>query len=97
MENLKALVFGKELNAYQRALAQREFKDMAERLELLEKAVENNGDLPPVSNRIFKCERCGTVYIPVSGIINAQCCTAYCEHRTSKICGGALTVTEVTT
>jgi translation elongation factor EF-G len=53
MENLKALVFEKELTAYQRALAQREFKDTAERIELLEKAVKNNAVLPHVSGSAF--------------------------------------------
>ena len=52
MENLKALVFGKQLTAYQRALVQREFKDMVERLELLENAVKNNAVLPTVSGSL---------------------------------------------
>lgn len=42
MENLKALVYKGDLTPYQMALAQREFKDLVERLELLEKAVKNN-------------------------------------------------------
>lgn len=50
MENLKALVYKGDLTPYQRALAQREFKDLVERLELLEKAVKNNAVLPHVSN-----------------------------------------------
>ena len=50
MENLKALVYKGDLTPYQRALAQREFKDLVERLELLEKAVKNNAVLPLVSN-----------------------------------------------
>lgn len=41
MENLKALVYKGDLTPYQMALAQKEFKDMVERLELLEKAVKN--------------------------------------------------------
>ena len=57
MENLKALVFGKQLTAYQRALAQREFKDIVERLELLEKVVKNNAVLPHVSKSV--CRHCG--------------------------------------
>ena len=48
MENLKALVYKGDLTPYQRALAQREFKDLVERLELLEKAVKNNTVLPLV-------------------------------------------------
>jgi len=52
MENLKALVSGINLTAYQRALAKREFEGMVERLELFEKSIKNNGDLPPVSNRM---------------------------------------------
>jgi hypothetical protein len=51
MENLKALVFGKKLTSYQRALAQREFKNMEERLELLEKVIKNNTVLPHVVGR----------------------------------------------
>lgn len=51
MENLKALVYKGDLTPYQKALAQREFKDMVERLELLEKIVKNNAVLPLVSNR----------------------------------------------
>lgn len=52
MENLKALVYKGDLTPYQRALALREFKDMVERLELLEKAVKNNAVLPLVTNRM---------------------------------------------
>lgn len=52
MENLKALVYEGDLTPYQRALAQREFKDLVERLELLEKAVKNNAVLPHVSGRL---------------------------------------------
>lgn len=51
MENLKALVYDYkgDLTPYQKALAQREFKDLVERLEFLEKAVKNNAVLPHVS------------------------------------------------
>jgi len=48
-------------------------------------------NLPIVINRTYKCDRCGTVYIPVSGIVNAGCCTAPVTHRTSGLCGGQLT------
>lgn len=56
MENLKALVYKGDLTPYQRALAQREFKDLVERLELLEKAVKNNAVLPHVSNQLCDCK-----------------------------------------
>lgn len=70
MENLKALVYKGDLTPYQRVLAQREFKDLVERLELLEKAVKNNAVLPHVSGslpvrlsdgkliRVIKCSEC---------------------------------------
>ena len=48
MENLKALVYKGDLTPYQRALAQREFEGLIERLELYEKAVKNNAVLPLV-------------------------------------------------
>jgi len=51
MENLKALVFGKETTPYQKALALREFKDITERLELLEKVVNENCNLQNVTMR----------------------------------------------
>ena len=62
MENLKALVYKGDLTPYQRALAQREFKDLVERLELLEKAVKNNAVLPLVSGSLltgYCCSHCG--------------------------------------
>ena len=54
MENLKAVVFGKQTTPYQRALALREFKDMSERLELLEKAVNKNCNLQNVNACTWK-------------------------------------------
>jgi hypothetical protein len=51
MENLKALVYNRKLTDYQRALAQREFEGLIERLELYEKAVKNNAVLPHVNAR----------------------------------------------
>ena len=57
MENLKALVYKGDLTPYQKALAQREFEGMIERLEIYEKAVKNNAVLPHVS--ISVCSRCG--------------------------------------
>lgn len=71
MENLKALVYGGNLNPYQKALAQREFKDLIERLELL-KTEEPfcECDCPSVRSvaEDFKfqiCETCGrTVNVP---------------------------------
>lgn len=41
MKNLKALIYKGDLTPYQRALAQREFEGMVERLEIYEKAVKN--------------------------------------------------------
>lgn len=49
MENLKALIYKGDLTSYQRALAQREFEGLIERLELYENAVKNNAVLPHVS------------------------------------------------
>jgi len=42
-----------------------------------------------VTNRIYKCERCGTLYQIMEGQ-HIPCCTMYAEHRTSAICGGGL-------
>ena len=42
MKNLRVLVFGKKLTSYQRALVQKEFKNMEKRIELPEKVVKNN-------------------------------------------------------
>ena len=42
-----------------------------------------------VTNRTFKCERCGTLYQITEGE-HIPCCTMYAEHRTSDICGGGL-------
>ena len=55
MENLKALVYKGDLTPYQRALAQREFEGLIERLELYEKAVKNNVVLPHVSDTVCHC------------------------------------------
>lgn len=52
MENLKALVYKGDLTPYQRALAQREFEGIVERLEIYEKAVKNNAVLPHVSGSL---------------------------------------------
>ena len=49
MENLKALIYKGDITPYQRALAQREFEGMIERLEIYEKAVKNNAVLPHVN------------------------------------------------
>jgi hypothetical protein len=38
MENLKALVYGRNLNNYQKALAQREFEGLIERLKIYKQA-----------------------------------------------------------
>ena len=57
MENLKALVYKGDLTPYQKALAQREFEGLIERLELYEKAVKNNAILPHVSN-LLNCDNC---------------------------------------
>ena len=51
-------------------------------------------NIPVVTNRTFKCRKCGTTYVPMSGEVKAGCCTAYCEYRTSKICGGELIATD---
>ena len=51
MENLRALIYKGDITPYQRALAQREFEGIVERLEIYEKAVKNNSVLPLVSNR----------------------------------------------
>lgn len=60
MENLKALVYKGDLTPYQKALAQREFEGMIERLEIYEKAVKNNAVLPLVSEScLAKCDVCG--------------------------------------
>lgn len=56
MENLKALVYKGDLTPYQRALAQREFEGMIERLEIYEKAVKNNAVLPLVSDTVCEHE-----------------------------------------
>lgn len=74
MENLKALVYNKQLTQYQRALALREFKDMVERLELLEKAVKNNAVLPPVS--FSEAEVC-------------RCNNTECMHQRGTLCMAA--------
>lgn len=52
MENLKALIYKGDITPYQRALAQREFEGMVERLEIYEKAVKNNAVLPHVSGSL---------------------------------------------
>ena len=57
MENLKALVYKGDLTPYQRALAQREFEGLIERLELYEKAVKNNAVLPHVSDTVCSCSK----------------------------------------
>ena len=43
-----------------------------------------------VTNRTYKCSRCGTEYIPVSGKVDAGCCIMPVDYRTSGICGGEL-------
>lgn len=53
MENLIALVTGMEMTPYQRALAQREFERMIERLEIYENAVKNNAVSPNVSSSLL--------------------------------------------
>jgi len=71
-----------------------QFKESA-KVDMVEEYLSNcggeNAVLPIVINRTYKCDRCGTVYIPVSGIVNAGCCTAPVTHRTSGLCGGQLT------
>ena len=52
MENLRALIYKGDITPYQRALAQREFEGMVERLEIYEKAVKNNAVLPHVSGSL---------------------------------------------
>ena len=52
MENLKALIYKGDITPYQRALAQREFEGMVERLEIYEKAVKNNAVLLHVSGSL---------------------------------------------
>ena len=52
MENLKALIYKGDITPYQRALAQREFEGMIERLEIYEKAVKNNAVLPHVNGSL---------------------------------------------
>lgn len=42
-----------------------------------------------VTNRTFKCNRCGTIYTLTEGTF-IGCCTMPTEHRTSGICGGEL-------
>ncbi len=39
----------------------------------------------------YKCERCGVIYEMKDDSIGVGCCVAPMEHRTSGICGGALT------
>jgi len=53
MENLKALVSGRQLTVYQRALAKKEFEGIVERLELYDNAVKNNTVLSHVSNLLI--------------------------------------------
>ena len=66
MENLKALVYKGDLTPYQRALAQREFKDLVERLELLEKAVKNNAVLPLVRGSLPSLDDATKVAVRIS-------------------------------
>jgi len=89
IENLKAQMRGVELNIHQLADALIEFNKLLDYTENLETKVENLG-IHGVTNRTYKCSRCGTEYIPVSGIVNAGCCTMPSDHRTSGICGGEL-------
>ena len=42
-----------------------------------------------VTNRTFKCNRCGTIYTLIDGEV-IGCCTATVYNRTSGICGGEL-------
>lgn len=46
-------------------------------------------DIFGVTNRTFKCNRCGTIYTLIDGDI-AGCCVMPVVHRTSGICGGEL-------
>ena len=71
MENLKALVYKGDLTPYQRALAQREFKGMIERLEIYEKAVKNNAVLPLVSDTV--CEHEWDLYENKQGELIQYC------------------------
>ena len=71
MENLKALVYKGDLTPYQRALAQREFEGMIERLEIYEKAVKNNAVLPHVSDTV--CEHEWDLYENKQGELIQYC------------------------
>ena len=51
MENLKALISGRKLTNYQRALAKIEFEGMLKIIEMYEKTVKNNATSPHVVGR----------------------------------------------
>lgn len=42
-----------------------------------------------IDKRFFVCDRCGCVYEYIKGVYPTMC-TAFCDHRTSGICGGQL-------
>jgi hypothetical protein len=52
MENLKALISGRKLTNYQRALANREFEGMLKTIEMYEKTLKNNAISPHVSDMV---------------------------------------------
>ena len=80
MENLKALVYKGDLTPYQRALAQREFEGLIERLELFEKAVKNNAVLPHVIGSDYNerpkdrpnCPNCEKQLSPSGGALDGS-------------------------
>lgn len=72
MENLKALVYKGDLTPYQKALAQREFEGMIERLEIFEKAVKNNAVLP-----LVVCSNCPKVI----GLTVGKSYTQLAKHK----------------
>jgi hypothetical protein len=53
-------------------------------------ASKNTLPIGVVTKRTFECAKCGKTYLLTIGIAHAGCCTAWCEYRTTKICGGKL-------
>lgn len=74
-------------------MSSRYFDKLQNSLNCLESEVlKLNLDI--VTNRTFKCNRCGVIY-ELIGHGDVGCCVSLAEYRTSRICGGELI--EVTT